>query len=60
LVLNKIVKDVINIRSVNNVFDGHVIIIYLRQVYINYKNQSLWGLCVLGVYNLYKHYIFCI
>jgi hypothetical protein len=40
LALDKTVKNVINTRSVNSVFDGHVTIIYLRQVYISYKDQS--------------------
>jgi hypothetical protein len=38
LALDKTVKDVINIKSVDSVFDSYITIIYLRQVYIGYKD----------------------
>jgi hypothetical protein len=41
LALNKTVKNVINTKSINSVFNGHVAITYLKQVYTSYKDQFL-------------------
>jgi hypothetical protein len=60
LALNKAIKDVINTKNINSVFNSYVIITYLRQVYISYKNQSLQGLCVLNAYNLCEYCVFYI